>query len=129
MQLQTLPEPDLPPARPVRPMGPTPGTGSGSRPGPDVRPIRPVFPAAVRLIPITKAETMTHPFTLADDPDFPRGVDPALLGGYVEITPDTVGLGDDPVAHALWALRRLDAGQLAEVFAYYRPAVGLRAVA
>ncbi|WP_320069635.1 hypothetical protein [Micromonospora sp. RTGN7] len=102
--------PDLPP---VRPLGPIPGTTGGPT----------FFPATAPLIPLITAETMPHPFTLADDPDFPRGTDPALLGGYVEITPESVGLADDPVAHALWALGRLTPDQLAETLAYYQPAL------
>ncbi|MGW1059316.1 hypothetical protein [Micromonospora rubida] len=61
---------DLPP---VQPMGPMPGTGSGSRPGPDVRPM---FPATMQLVPVTRAETsVAH---LGGDPNLPRAVDPAI---------------------------------------------------
>ncbi|WP_431892731.1 hypothetical protein [Micromonospora haikouensis] len=43
MHENPTPPPEVPPARPVRPLSPMPGTGSGSRPGgPD---LAPVFPA------------------------------------------------------------------------------------
>ncbi|MEV4384367.1 hypothetical protein AB0J68_01360 [Micromonospora sp. NPDC049580] len=61
-----------------------------------------VFPAAAPATPAADVEL--QPFTLADDPCFPRGVDPALLGPgeHVEVTPENCGLGEDPIARVLW---------------------------
>jgi hypothetical protein len=71
-------------------------------------------------------------FTLAADPNFPYGVDPALVDGYLHITPESVGLTDDPVA---WVLAgrlhpsALTAAQYAEYVQYEQPTRHLRAVA
>lgn len=61
-----------------------------------------VFPAAAPALPMTVEESELPPFALADDPCFPYGIDPALVDGHVDITPENCGLGEDRIARVLW---------------------------
>lgn len=126
------PQPTTPPELPpVRPLGPPPGTGS--RPGP-------TYADPTGLHYDRGDDTTTGPMPL------PAGIEGWSLGGRtllddpVDLTPEMLGVGDDPVAHALHYLapygdltytaaaqrlsvweRRGELGpvQVAEVLAYY----------